>query len=402
MSKIIPAADAIDLVQDGDVVAVSGYGTNGVPELALATLESRFKESGTPRDLTLLFAGGIGDGKDRGLNRLGHPGLLKRVVGGHYGLIPKIEQLARDDEIEAYNFPEGVITTLYRNIAAGKPGALSRVGLETFVDPRLEGAKVNEAARCDGAETSLDRESGRRAFLRCGKRRERGEDRGPDHLHVDREGKYAKFVDAVGQVTFSGVRAGREGRAGTYVTERCVFSLHEGGLELTEVAPGIDVEKDILSRLPFSPTVFHPREMDPALFRPDPMGLLDRIGDVDVENRISYNAQTNTLFLDYSGMRVEKREDLDRIKVAVDATLEPLGRRVVAVVNYDSFWVAPHLADEYLDLVRYVEARYYLKVSRYTTNGFMRIKLSRGLAARKVTSDVVQNWVQATDQLKDD
>ena len=152
MSKIILAEDAIALIQDNDVLAVSGYGTNGVPEKLLAALETRFTESSEPGELTLMFAGGIGDGKDRGLNRLGHAGLLKRVIGGHYGLIPKIEKLAHDNEIEAYNFPEGVITHLYRNIGAGRPGALSRIGLETFVDPRLEGARVNEAAKEDLVE----------------------------------------------------------------------------------------------------------------------------------------------------------------------------------------------------------------------------------------------------------
>ena len=152
MSKIIPVEDAVALIQDGDVLAVSGYGTNGVPEKLLAGLESRFSETGEPGDLTLVFAGGIGDGKERGLNRLGYEGLLKRVIGGHYGLIPKIEKLASENRIEAYNFPEGVITQLYRNIAAGKLGALSSVGLETFVDPRLEGAKVNEAAKEDLVE----------------------------------------------------------------------------------------------------------------------------------------------------------------------------------------------------------------------------------------------------------
>ena len=152
MSKIIPVDDAVALIQDADVVAVAGYGTNGVPEKLLVGLEDRFSKTKTPKDLTLMFAGGIGDGKDRGLNRLGYEGLLKRVIGGHYGLIPKIEKLARENRIEAYNFPEGVITDLYRNIAAGKRGALSRIGLETFVDPRLEGAKVNEAAQEDLVE----------------------------------------------------------------------------------------------------------------------------------------------------------------------------------------------------------------------------------------------------------
>ena len=120
MTKIIPAEDAVALIQDGDVVAVAGYGTNGVPEKLLAELERRYSDTSEPKGLTLMFAGGIGDGKDRGLNRLGHEGLLKRVIGGHYGLIPRIEKLARDNRIEAYNFPEGVITHLYRNIAAGK------------------------------------------------------------------------------------------------------------------------------------------------------------------------------------------------------------------------------------------------------------------------------------------
>ena len=152
MSKIIAAEDAIALIQDQDVLAVAGYGTNGVPEKLLVALERRFLDTGEPRDLTLYFAGGIGDAKDRGLNRLGHAGLLKRVIGGHYGLIPAIERLAVENKIEAYNFPEGVITHLYRNFAAGKRGVFSRIGLDTFVDPRLEGAKVNEAAKDDLVE----------------------------------------------------------------------------------------------------------------------------------------------------------------------------------------------------------------------------------------------------------
>jgi len=152
MTKIMPVDDAIALIQDNDTVAVSGYGTNGVPEKLLKGLEERFKNEQAPRNLTLVYAGGIGDGKDRGLNRLGYEGLLKRVIGGHYGLIPRIEKLAVENKIEAYNLPEGVITHLYRDIAAGKPGTLSKVGIGTFVDPRLEGGKVNEAVQEDLVE----------------------------------------------------------------------------------------------------------------------------------------------------------------------------------------------------------------------------------------------------------
>jgi propionate CoA-transferase len=638
VNKLIPAESAVELIQSGDVVAVSGYGTNGVPEKILSALEARFEVDREPRDLTLMFAGGIGDGGERGLNRLGKEGLLARVIGGHYGLIPKIEKLAVDNKIAAYNFPEGVMVHLYRNIAAGKHGVTSHIGLETFIDPRQEGGKVNETAREDlvflqerddeeslffkgfpidvsiirGTTADLDgnislekesltlenlslamaaRNSGglvivqverlaqansmdarhvripgfmvdcvvvaepefhmqtyeaqynpalsgelkvpldqmrpmmldekkvvaRRAAMELSQNaivnlgvgmasnvgkiasEERVFDRimltvdpgiyggvplsgngfgaslnyiaSIDHatqfdfidgggidiaclgfaeadgsgnvnaskfanrisgcggfinisqnskkvvflgtftsggldariedgqLSIVAEGRHRKFVKAVGQTTFAGPRAAREGRTVLYVTERCVFRLTESGLELIEVAPGIDLERDILDLLPFQPIVNSPLPMDEALFADERMGLQRLMSELSLDKRISYNPDTNMLFLDFSGMRLATVTDIDSVRNAVEAVLKPLERRVDAIVNYDGFWTNPEISDAYLDAVHYIQSRYYNKASRFTSNGFARIQLAKGLREHQVHSDVVGNIAEAKSRL---
>ncbi len=638
LKKVISAEDAVAIVQDDDVLATSGYGCNGLPEQLFVALEQRFIETGTPNNLTLVFAGGQGDGEKKGLNHLGYEGLLKRAIGGHYGLIPRIEKLAVENKIEAYNIPEGVITHLYRDIAAGKPGTLSTVGLGTFVDPRIEGGKVNQvtkeeivelvnlggseslfykafpinvvfirgttadpdgnitmekeslllenlsmaiAAKNSGGydicqvervamEGSLDSRQvkipgilvdcvvvadpahhmqtcatqynpafsgevriplqsldplmldekkviARRAALELAPNsvinlgiglpdsvgRVANEEKiqdlitltvdpgviggvpmgGPDfgaavnyqavidhpsqfdfidgggldaaflgmaeadqqgnvnasrfgrrlsgcggfinisqnsqkvvfmttfsssgleieilegRIRIRNEGKFLKFVDHVGQITFSGRGAAERDQEVLYITERCVFRLVEKGLKVVEIAPGIDLERDVLSKLPFVPLVENLVEMDSTIFHPKPMELRKRFLDIHIEDRISYNPETNTLFLNYAGMRVRTENDLKVIKETVDQTLEPLGKRVYSVVNYDRFVADDDIIDKYMDLVKYVEDKYYIKVSRYTNSGFLRLKLGKELKKRRVSSMVYETSEDATRHL---
>src|SRR5262249_45223730 len=143
-------------------------------------------------------------------------------------------------------------------------------------------------------------------------------------ISIVREGRHPKFVSALDEITFSGRVAAEEEREILYVTERCVFRLGEHGLELVEVAPGIDVERDIVGRLPFPLRTTHIASMESGIFRPEILGLRARLLDIRIEDRISYNAESNTVFLNYAGMHVRTTEDLRRIKDTVDRTLGPL------------------------------------------------------------------------------
>ena len=151
--KFVDAETAAASIADGATVGLVGGG-GGLMEASavFAAIEHRFLSTGRPSGLTLVHALGIGDRKSMGLSRFAHDGMVKRVIGGHWVWSPRMQALARDNRIEAHVLPAGVVMQLYREIGAGRPGLVSHVGLRTFVDPRVEGGRMNAAATADLVE----------------------------------------------------------------------------------------------------------------------------------------------------------------------------------------------------------------------------------------------------------
>ena len=166
MPRIMTAAQAVKTyIKSGDCVAFSGFVGAAHAEEISKTIQEEFLESGRPRDLTLVYAAGQGDGSARGLNHLGEEGLVTKIIGGHWGLVPRLQKLAIENKASAYNLPQGVISHLYRDIAAGKPGVLTHVGLKTFVDPRIDGGKLNQKAAETGDIVELLNIDGKEKLL---------------------------------------------------------------------------------------------------------------------------------------------------------------------------------------------------------------------------------------------
>lgn len=613
-NKIITAEAAPALVHSGNTVTTSGFVGIGVPEALLKALAQRFEETGRPRDLTLIFAAGQGDGGERGLNHLGREGLLARVIGGHWGLIPKVARLALTRKIKGYNLPQGVISHLFRDIAAGRPGALSKVGLGTFVDPRLEGGRVNDISddevvrlmQIDGEEylyypakpidvallrgtsadpagnISMEREalvidnlaqamavknsggvvivqveqvvergslspreveipgalvdavvvaepqdhmqtyatpfshafsgryrvppeavtqgglSARKIIARraafelpvngvvnlgigmpegvaavaeeeqllqhltltaepgvIGGKPASGLDFGAasntdaiiaqsqqfdfydgggldlailgmaevdaagsvnvsrfgdrlagaggfinisqnakavvfcgtftsvalelevvdQQLEIRREGKVHKFVSALGQVTFSGALAAAAGKSVLYVTERAVFRLTDDGIELIEIAPGVDLKRDLLAQMAFRPRIGELQPMDPRIFVDQPMELRVDLLHLDLDERIALDDGQRRLFVNFEKLRIRTEADLAMIRARVEQLCEPLAHRVDVIANYDGAQIDADIEHAYAAVILDLQSRFYAQVTRYAGSAFMRVKL---------------------------
>ncbi len=148
--KVISAENAVKLVQQNDVLVIQGSGGGiGEPDLLIRALGECFQREGEPKNLTICHSTGIGDQQGSGIDHLALPGLVKRDIAGHLGMAPKIGQMIVTNEIEAYNFPQGVLSRMYAAVAAKSPGIITKVGLHTYIDPRLEGGKMNAVTHQD-------------------------------------------------------------------------------------------------------------------------------------------------------------------------------------------------------------------------------------------------------------
>ena len=152
MSKLVSADYAASLLKDDMTIGMGGFVGFGTPEELLIAIEKRYTETHAPKNLTVFHGAGIGDSAARGMNHMGHEGLIKRLVCAHVGLAPMVGKLCMENKVECFILPQGVCSHILRATAGRKPGLITHVGLKTYADPRVEACKGNEAARQSGYE----------------------------------------------------------------------------------------------------------------------------------------------------------------------------------------------------------------------------------------------------------
>jgi propionate CoA-transferase len=167
------------------------------------------------------------------------------------------------------------------------------------------------------------------------------------------------------------------------------------GMELIEVAPGIDVERDILAQMDFRPIVEDPKLMDWRIFGAPPMGLEQVLLGLGLNERLAYDEARNTLFINFEGFHIRTTDDVELVRREVERTCRSIGRKVHLVANYDGCQIDPMVADAYFSMITYMQNRYYETASRYTTSAFMRLKLGEALKDRDVAPHVFETRREA-------
>jgi propionate CoA-transferase len=218
-------------------------------------------------------------------------------------------------------------------------------------------------------------------------------------LRIVADGPGRKFVDKVAHVTFSGAYARERGQTVYYITERCVFRLAPGGLALIEIAPGVDLARDILAHMTFQPILQAPvRTMDPRIFLDAPMGLSHR-SPLQLDERIDYEAGQNVLFVNFEGLSLETDEDVQQLAAYLDRTLTSFGKCVNVVVNYDNFNLNPRVADAFFAMVRHNREHYFLSSTRYSTNAFFRRQLGHDFTQADFAQQIYRSFDEAREGL---
>jgi propionate CoA-transferase len=224
---------------------------------------------------------------------------------------------------------------------------------------------------------------------------------GEGWLRIRRDGTLQKFVDEVAHVTFNGERAHASGQSVHYVTERCVLRLGEGGLEVIEVAPGIDPERDVLARMGFEPRVAPDlRQMDAAIFTDAPLGLARRPPPA-LDERIDHRADDDLVFIDFDGLNVSSLEQAEELAAFLGAWLHGLARRVNVVVNYDNFELAGTAAPRFLEMLREHERCYFLSCTRYSSDALLRRTLARSFGDAGLPRAMYRSFEEAARALTD-
>jgi propionate CoA-transferase len=209
-------------------------------------------------------------------------------------------------------------------------------------------------------------------------------------VKIIKEGRNKKFLNFVEQITFSGKYAQKRNQPVLYVTERCVFQLKPKGLELIEIAPGVDIARDILAHMAFKPIINEPLMMDRRIFIDEPMGLISDLLNLNLPERVSYDAERNILFVNLEGWYARSKRDINDLRKIMVDVCASLGKRVNSVFNHDGFRIGEQLLDDYAEMVQYMVEHYFAKTTRYGTSAFLRLKMKEALSRRGIAPHIFE------------